>query len=30
VWKDSEVPSFALITCEANAALRAEGARRCR
>lgn len=22
VWKDSEVPSFALITCEANAALR--------
>lgn len=25
VWKDSEVPSFALITCEANAALRAEG-----
>lgn len=25
VWKDSEIPSFALITCEANAALRAEG-----
>ena len=25
VWKDSEVPSFALITCEANAALRALG-----
>jgi putative SOS response-associated peptidase YedK len=25
VWKDSEVASFALITCEANAALRAEG-----
>lgn len=25
VWKDSEVPSFALLTCEANAALRAEG-----
>jgi len=25
VWKDSEVPSFALITCEANAALRAKG-----
>jgi putative SOS response-associated peptidase YedK len=25
VWKDSEVPSFALITCQANAALRAEG-----
>ncbi len=25
VWKDSEVPSFALITCEANAALRAVG-----
>ncbi len=25
VWKDSEVPSFALVTCEANAALRAEG-----
>lgn len=22
VWKDSEVPSFALLTCEANAALR--------
>jgi putative SOS response-associated peptidase YedK len=25
VWKDSEVPSFALLACEANAALRAEG-----
>jgi putative SOS response-associated peptidase YedK len=25
VWKDSEVASFALVTCEANAALRAEG-----
>lgn len=25
LWKDSEVPSFALLTCEANAALRAEG-----
>lgn len=25
VWKDSEIPSVALITCEANAALRAEG-----
>ncbi len=25
VWKDSEVPSFALLTCEANAALRGEG-----
>jgi len=25
VWKDSEVPSFALLTCAANAALRAEG-----
>jgi putative SOS response-associated peptidase YedK len=25
VWKDSEVPSFALITCDANAALRHEG-----
>jgi putative SOS response-associated peptidase YedK len=25
VWKDSEVPSFALLTCEANAALRDEG-----
>ena len=28
VWKDSEVPSFALLTCEANAALRAEGIER--
>ena len=25
VWIDSEVPSFALLTCEANAALRHEG-----
>lgn len=25
VWTDSEVPSFALLTCEANAALRHEG-----
>ncbi|MBT0668382.1 SOS response-associated peptidase family protein [Novosphingobium profundi] len=25
VWKDSEIPTFALVTCEANAALRAEG-----
>ncbi len=25
VWKDSEVPSFALLTCAANAALHAEG-----
>ncbi|WP_404482348.1 SOS response-associated peptidase family protein [Novosphingobium sp. BL-52-GroH] len=25
VWKDSEVPSFALLACEANAALRAQG-----
>ena len=25
VWKDSEVPSFALLTCEANALLRTEG-----
>jgi putative SOS response-associated peptidase YedK len=25
VWKDSEVPSFAILTCEANALLRAEG-----
>lgn len=25
VWKDSEIPTFALLTCEANAALRAEG-----
>ena len=25
VWKDSEVPSFALLTCQANAALRAQG-----
>jgi len=28
VWKDSEVPSFALLTCEANAALRACGCER--
>ncbi len=28
VWKDSEVPSFALLTCEANAALRALGCER--
>jgi putative SOS response-associated peptidase YedK len=25
VWKDSEVPSFALLTCEANALLKREG-----
>ena len=25
VWKDSEVPSFALVTCPANAELRAQG-----
>jgi putative SOS response-associated peptidase YedK len=25
VWKDSEIPDFALLTCEANAALRAAG-----
>jgi putative SOS response-associated peptidase YedK len=25
VWKDSEVPSFAILTCAPNAALRAEG-----
>ena len=25
VWKDSEIPSFALLTCEANAALRELG-----
>ncbi len=25
VWKDSEVPSFAIVSCEANAALRAQG-----
>jgi putative SOS response-associated peptidase YedK len=25
VWKDSEIPSFALLTCEANAALRHAG-----
>lgn len=28
VWKDSEVPSFALLTCEANAALRQLGLER--
>ena len=28
VWKDSEVPSFALLTCEANALLRETGAGR--
>jgi putative SOS response-associated peptidase YedK len=28
VWIDSEVPSFALLTCEANAALRALGCER--
>lgn len=28
VWKDSEVPSFALLTCEANAALRQLGIER--
>lgn len=28
LWKDSEVPSFALLTCDANAALRAEGIER--
>jgi putative SOS response-associated peptidase YedK len=28
VWKDSEVPSFALLTCEANAALRERGVER--
>lgn len=28
VWKDSEIPSFAILTCEANAALRAEGLER--
>ena len=26
VWKDSEIPSFALLTCEANAVLRTSGA----
>ncbi|MDD3800301.1 MAG: SOS response-associated peptidase family protein [Novosphingobium sp.] len=25
VWKDSEIPGFALLACEANAALKAEG-----
>lgn len=25
VWKDSEIPSFALLSCPANAALKAEG-----
>lgn len=28
VWKDSEIASFALLTCEANAAMRALGAER--
>lgn len=28
VWKDSEIPSFALLTCEANAALRELGIER--
>jgi len=28
VWKDSEVPSFALMTAEASAVLRAEGVER--
>jgi putative SOS response-associated peptidase YedK len=28
VWKDSEIPSFALLTCAANAALRAQGQER--
>ena len=28
VWKDSEIPSFALLTCVADAALRAEGVQR--
>ena len=28
VWKDSEVPSFALLTCEANAVLRGLGVER--
>lgn len=28
VWKDSEVPSFALLTCEANAVLREQGLER--
>ncbi len=28
VWKDSEVPSFALLTCEANAMLRDHGVER--
>lgn len=28
VWKDSEVPSFALLTCEANALLRQAGCER--
>lgn len=28
VWKDSEVPSFALLTCEANAVLREAGVER--
>lgn len=28
LWKDSEIPSFALLTCDANAALRANGIER--
>lgn len=28
VWKDSEIPSFALLTCAANAALHASGIER--
>jgi putative SOS response-associated peptidase YedK len=28
VWKDSEVPSFALLTCPASAALREKGVER--
>ena len=28
VWKDSEIPSFALLTCEVNAALRSLGTER--
>jgi len=28
VWKDSEVPAFALLTCEANAVLREQGVER--
>lgn len=28
VWKDSEIPSFAIVTCEANEAVRGAGGRR--